>query len=134
MSFSFTNIPDVRYNYDKLGLEFSRFYYKAFDDDFPELLNIYVDKPCITFRDEKFGSFDELYRRLRNDGIWSFTHHSINGNAQPIDHDSILITTNGTMSANKNFAKHRFQETILLCRNRNNNRFYIHNSIFQIMD
>jgi hypothetical protein len=136
MSFNFRNdkVHDVRRNYEQLGIEFCKCYYKMFDDDFPSLGKLYIDGPRITFRDDKFGSFDELKWRVYDNKIWSFTHHEINGNVQPIDNDSVLISTYGVISANGSITRHKFNETLLLCRNRSNGRFYIHNSIFNLVD
>jgi len=136
MSFNFRNdkVHDVRRNYEQLGIEFCKFYYKLFDDDFPSLGKLYIDDPRITFRDEKFRGFDELKWRVYDNKIWSFTHHEINGNVQPIDNDSVLICTYGVISANGSITRHKFNETLLLSRNRSNGRFYIHNSIFNLVD
>lgn len=136
MSFNFRNdkVHDVRRNYEQLGVEFCKFYYKTFDDDFPSLGKLYIDDPRITFRDEKFRGFDELKWRVYDDKIWSFTHHEINGNVQPIDNDSVLICTYGVISANGSITRHKFNETLLLARNCSNGRFYIHNSIFNLVD
>ena len=143
MSFSFYNTSsnnafsnnqnDVRNNYEKLGEEFCKYYYSMFDQNFPGLSSIYIQNPCITFQDDKFASFEEFNRRMHNEGIWSFTHHEIKGNSQPVGQDGLLVTVTGTLSKNASLVRHRFKETVLLHRD-GNNRFFIHNSIFKILD
>lgn len=136
MSFNFKNnkVYDVRNNYEQLGIDFCRFYYKMFDDDFPSLAKLYNEYAEIIFRNDKYTNFDQLKWRIYDNKIWSFTHHEINGNVQPLDNDSLLITTYGIISANSNITKHKFNETLVLCRNRSNGKFYIHNSIFNLLD
>ncbi len=136
MSFVFCNIKvdDVRENYEQIGRDFYEHYYKIFDKNFPDLRDLYIENPCITFRNEKFDSFDKLNRKVFNDRIWSFTHHEISGDIQPVGSDGILINATGILSANTSLMKHKFNDTILLRKNHNNNRFYIHNSIFKVVD
>ena len=136
MSFNFRNdrVYDVRNNYEQIGTEFCKFYYKMFDDDFPSLRKIYIESPKITFRGDNFRDFDELKWRVYDNKIWSFTHHTVNGNVQPIDNDSLLISAYGVISANNGITKHKFNETLVVCRNRSDGKFYIHNSVFNLVD
>jgi hypothetical protein len=133
MCFTFHNQPD-NINYEKLAFEFCRFYYNMFDNDFPSLQNIYVKTSYITFRNEKFGTFVDLKWKVYDNKIWSFTHHEIHGNAQPVENDAVLISTYGIISANRSLTKHKFNEILLLQKDNCNGRYYIQNSVFNLID
>ncbi len=139
MSFSFynttynSNYVDVRNCYQELGEEFCKHYYSLYDNNTRGLYDIFTDKPCITFADEKFGSINDLLNRFQNNRIWGFTHHEIKGNSQPIGNDGLLININGIVSINNEFFKYKFNETLTLCRGDNGN-FYINNLVFRFLD
>lgn len=110
--------------------EFIKFYYGLYDTNFIKIGCLYTNYPCITFADEEFNNFMDLYKKITKDyNIHKFNHKITSYSGQPIGDKLIIISINGTISINNNyFQEGKFSETICLIKD--NDKYYINNSIF----
>ena len=144
----YNNLIDIKANYKNITKKFCEMYYPLFDNNFFALEKLYKPNSLFLFIDENLVGFNMVKRKMLNSSIHKFIHHKINVSSQPIDTNSILITTNGTIDIvcspnpkvddffnDVNFYNHtylcNFSETIILKRN-SDDRFYIFNTIFTI--
>ncbi len=127
------NEVDTRQSYREITREFCTQYYTMYDNSFLNLVNFYVADSSFTYLDEEFVGFYNLIQRLKQCGIWKFTHHHINVNSQPVGQRGVLITVTGTISVNSSLFQNRFSETILLQRD-SANKFYVYNTIFRLLE
>lgn len=127
------DLIDVRKNFRKLTEEFCEFYYSTYDNNFPELAKIYKPESIFTYLDEEFTGFDSVFQRVKQYEIYNFTHHILHINAQPVGDRTILINVDGTISTNHSSFRQKFDETILLQRDDQNN-FSVFHTIFKLID
>jgi hypothetical protein len=128
-----TDLIDVRGNFRKLTEEFCKFYYSTYDNNFPELENIYKYESIFTYLDEEFTGFSSVLQRIKQYNIYRFTHHTLHINAQPVGDRTILINVDGTISINDSSTQQKFDETIILQRD-NENHFSVYHTIFKLID
>ncbi len=127
------NLFNVMEKYRELTESFCNHFYTHYDDNFPELGNLFLNDTKITYLDEELTGFNQLFERIKGYNIFNFKHHKIDVNSQPVGQRTLLITVNGKISINNSFEIQRFVETILLQRD-DNNQFYIHNYMFKLME
>ena len=132
-----TTVPiqeiDTRHSYREITKEFCIQYYTMYDSSFMNLANFYAPDSCFTYLDEEIVGFYGLVQRLRQYGIWKFTHHHVNVNSQPLSSSAVLITVTGTISVNNSVLHNRFSETMVLQR-MNANKFYVVNTMFRLIE
>ena len=127
------NILVQQPSYKYIAEEFLKIYYNLYDSDFRQLHNLYHSSPYITYAEEEFTNFPDLYRRIISHyKINKFSHSSINFTCQPVNDRGIVINVLGRLSVNNNIAQTgSFSETIILVKN-DQNRYHIHNSILKV--
>jgi hypothetical protein len=123
---------DIRNNYNSIGLEFLKYYYRLWDNNFPAIGNLYCDNPAITYLDIDYTNFNNYMWSIRNQGIYKFSHWNYNWKCQPINNNSILIAVTGNISTNDSIYCRKFTETIIIQRDIFDN-WYILNTIFQLL-
>lgn len=138
MSFNLINNPpysnqiNVIDNYKKTSEEFCKHFYNGFDYSFPQLNTLFKFNASITFLNTEFIGFENLLHQIQINNLYSFEHHSITGNSQPVDRETILINTTGSLSINDSLFQTPFSETIVLKKD-NNNCLFITNWIFRLL-
>lgn len=133
----FTNklgVIDIRSSYQKLSLEFCQYYYRLCDTNFPSVGDLYANSACITYFNSNFGNFDAYLNYVKNiHGIYKFDHHSVQMVSQPLDDNSVLINTTGSITANGSVYFRKFMEIIVLKRDMWG-KYYVTNSVFKLTD
>jgi hypothetical protein len=123
-------IPEPEYQ--KVAREFCQYYHQLFDNNFPNLSQLYSNNPKITYFQNEYTSFDSLMSFIKNQGIFKFHHIGIAHKAQPLTKNSILIHISGKISVNNNLDYKNFSETVIIKKD-SWNKYHITNSIFNLL-
>lgn len=127
------NLADVRLNYKQIADEFCKYYYTLYDANMALLSTLYYPESQFTYQDSEFNGFDNLLNGLRMNGIYKFTHHSLNITTQPFGPANIIINIIGILSINDSIYQNKFIETIVLQRD-DFNMLRIFSTIFKIIE
>lgn len=122
---------NVNKDYKKIAQDFCEKYYVAFDNNFMAIGNLCKNKTKFTFFRKEVMGFNKLFKLLQKHNIYTFKHHNIDVNAQPINDNSLLIHSTGSLSINGSNQK-KYSETLILHKN-TKNRFYIKNLIIKFI-
>jgi hypothetical protein len=138
MSFNLINIQqsnliDMRTYYKKIAEEFCIKYYSVYDNNYAALKDLYYLDSQFTYQDQEFIGFDTLTNKLRDSGIYKFTHHNMNVTTQPIGPNQMILTILGHISINNSSIKNNFVETISIFRD-DYNIMRIGGTIFKIVN
>jgi hypothetical protein len=125
-------LSNILESYQKISYDFCRQYYHYWDNNFPYIGNLFSDNIKITFLDKHLRNISQLVECAMTDGIWKFSHGNIYGISQPLDDNTILINTYGTISINDTLHYKKFSETIVIRQNLYCN-WYITNIIFHLI-
>lgn len=127
------NLVDVKLNYKQIADEFCKQYYTKIDTNFESLNIYYYPDSQFTYQDEEIISYVNLLNKLKNNGIYKFTHYDMKVNTQPLGPKHLLIVVHGNLSLNDSIYQNKFMETFLLQRE-DNNHFLIYSQIFKLIE
>ena len=129
---------DININYASLARNFIQHYYTTYDSSFQNLASLYKPTSKFTFSDKEYIGFNNLYADLSyNVGVTNYEHRCETYDAQPINRHEIFLTVTGTMrivthGVCSNYFK--FVESFIISKDRINNRFFIRNTIFRVIN
>ena len=140
MNFSWSNntiqsmsLIDVKDNYRYITEEFCKQYYNLYNSDFLQLANMFHKDCYITFLGEEMVGFNHYAEKLRQLNIYKFVHKTMQVSSQPVGQRTLLINVAGRIAVNYSIEDYRYSESILLQKD-SNNKFYIHNIIFKLIE
>ena len=125
---------DCRKDYKEIVEQFCKVYYAIYDNDFVNLSNVYIPDALFSYLEENMVGFEQYVDKIRSNGIRKFLHHKVSVTSQPINKKTLVITSVGHISVNDSTILNRFSETIILQRSDYNNKMYITNTIFKLID
>lgn len=126
-------LTDAKYEYKTIAYNFCDIYYKNKDANCVSVSDLFMINTLFNFLDQEFIGYTNIINKLKELGIYSFTHSNIVVNAQPISESSLLIVVCGDVYVNNLIRnKQKFNETFVLTRD-NNNHFFVTNCTFRIM-
>lgn len=125
---------DFRKDYKDVVEQFCKVYYVLYDNDFVNLSNVYISDALFSYLDENLVGFEQYLNKIKSNGIRKFLHHKVGVTSQPINKKTLVITAVGHISINDSTILNRFSETIILQRSEYNNKIYITNTIFKLID
>lgn len=125
-------------NLNNLGIEFCKYYYDVYDNNFYNLASLYKADSKFTYLDKKILGFNNLHDYIVNGcHIKHFRHKIKNCDVQPLGKNTMLILITGQIKGyknkNDNPKPHNFIETMVIQRKNTNSNFFIQNTIFKFM-
>lgn len=132
LNYYWTNIliNNVQIEHTNLVKKFCDEYYGS-QSDFYNIKQYYTPEATILYDNVNINGFDNLISKLKSDNIFKIKYDIVNVYGQSINKNAILIQTNGLLTYNYSFVRHKFVENFILMGD-NYNRYYITNQIFTI--
>lgn len=136
---NYLNDPvNILQNYSILAKQFCMYYYTTMDSNLQNLAHLYKADSKITFINNNYLGFNNLYYDIVNVyNIIKFDHQILSYDVQPVGKNTIYILVLGdvigSVQGNYNNISHKFVESFIIQRDIQANKFYIYNSIFKLL-
>jgi len=121
-------------DYKQIAADFCTYYYSIYDTNINELESLYKFDSIFTYLGQEIKGFSKLCYCIKNKHkIYKFDHIINNTCSQPLGKKTILITVMGIVKTNDCIDGDAFHETIIIQKD-NDDNYFIHNSVFTILD
>lgn len=136
---NYLNDPfDILQNFTTLAKQFCINYYTTFDNNPQNLAHLYKADSKITFINNNYLGFNNLYYDIVNVyNIVKFNHQILSFDVHPVGRNTMYILVigdvTGQVQGDYNIIPKKFVESFIIQRDIQSNKFYIYNSIFKLL-